>query len=185
MKQYLGLLLMGMVLTSVSCKKDSGSGGGGSSNVSGPFVAKVDGVSFPETSAEKTSAKYVTATKMLQIIGQPADAKQTIVLTLMNFDNAFTFWKPGVYDFNPTQITAGKYLASAEYNKWNGSGYDQWNEDYDYSQVGKITIESISDTHIKGSFYFTAFKKNSDGSYNHSDIKTVTDGAFDLDIKRY
>lgn len=183
MKRILFLAVLGAVLMSVtSCKKDSGSGG--SSNLSGPFVATVDGAAFPNADMTRTTAKFVTSTKMLQIIGQPADAKETIVLSLMNFDNTIAMRGVGDYDMNPAQVATGKYLLSAEYNKWNGSGYDQWFAEYSLSTVGKLTIESITDTHVKGSFYFEAFKKNTNGSFDASNKKSITQGSFDLDIKR-
>lgn len=150
------------------------------------FAAKVDNQAFPTAHIEFTSAKFIAATKMLQITGQPADRKETITLTLMPFGGKVTTaagWKPGTYDFDPIHVTNVEYLASAEYNKWNGNGYDQWFTKWDYVKTGKIIIDSNTGTHIKGTFSFDAVGKNSDGSYNSGNIKKVTEGTFDLDIK--
>ena len=165
-----------------SCRKDDDNNP--SSPTTGPFVAKVDGTAFPTTDAKLTKAKYLSATKTLQIIGQPSDQKEGIILTLLNFDSGFTSWKPGTYSFDPTNITAGKYLASAEYNKWNGSGYDQWFNNWDNDKTGQIIIESITDTHVKGTFLFNAEKKLPNGSSDPTNVKKITEGAFDLDITK-
>ncbi|MCO5230199.1 MAG: hypothetical protein M9958_03485 [Chitinophagales bacterium] len=150
------------------------------------FAAKVDNLSFPKAELQFTVAKFVTSTKMLQIIGQPADQKEAIILTMMPFGGKVSTavdWKPGTYDFDPIHVANLEYQASAEYNKWNGNGYDQWFTNWDYVKTDKIIISSNTGTHIKGTFSFDAVRKNSDGSYNSSSIKKVTEGTFDLDIK--
>ena len=152
------------------------------------FAAKVDNQSFPKADIQFTSAKFVSSTKMLQIIGQPTDQKETIVLTLMPFGGKVATsadWKPGTYDFDPIHVTNLEYLASAEYNKWNDNGYDQWFTKWEYVKTGKIIIETNNGTHIKGTFSFDAVRKNNDGSFNSGSIKKITEGKFDLDIKTY
>ena len=152
------------------------------------FAAQVDNQSFPTADIKFTSAKFVSSTKMLQIIGQPSDQKESIILTLMPFGEKVATssdWKPGTYDFDPIHISNVEYLASAEYNKWNGNGYDQWFTNWDYVKTGKIIIETNNGTHIKGTFFFDAVRKNNDGSFNSSSIKKITEGKFDLDIKTY
>jgi hypothetical protein len=177
---------------STSCSPDDSiapsdsTGGGGGTAPASFFSAKVGDNSFPTADVKFTTATFVNATKMLQITGQPADRKETIVLTLMPFGGKVKEpidWKPGSYDFDPIHVTNVEYLASAEYNKWNGSGYDQWFTKWDYVKTGKIIIESNSGTHIKGTFYFDAVLKNTDGTFNSSNIKQITEGTFDLDLK--
>jgi major membrane immunogen (membrane-anchored lipoprotein) len=149
------------------------------------FQAKVDNQSFPKAEIEWTKAKFVSSTKMIQIIGQPSDQKETIVLTIMDFSgnrNTAADWKPGTYDFNPIHISNGEYFASAEYNKWNGNGYDQWFTQWDYVKTGKIVIESNSGSKIKGTFVFDAVRRNNDGTFNPSSIKKITEGKFNLDV---
>lgn len=152
---------------------------------SGPFVAKVDNVGFPEADLTFTTAKFISSTKMLQITGQPTDRKETITITLMPFAGKVSTvvdWKAGTYDFNPAQMTTSKYLASAEYNKWNGGGYDQWFTKWEYVKTGSIIIESNDGTRLKGAFSFDAVQKNSDGTFNSGSIKRITAGAFELTI---
>jgi hypothetical protein len=111
----------------VSCSKDD-SPSSEAPETSDFFQAKVDNQSFPKAAIEFTKAKFVPSTKMLQIIGQPSDQKETIVLNFLNFDGTVTTaadWKPGTYDFDPIHITNGEYFVSAAYNKWNGNGYDE------------------------------------------------------------
>ena len=150
------------------------------------FNSKVDNQSFPTADIQFTSAKFIAATKMLQITGQPADRKESIILTLMAFGGKVATaadWKPGVYDFDPAHVANMEYLASAEYNKWNGNGYDQWFTAWAHVKTGSIKIETNNGTHIKGSFSFDAVRKNSDGLYNAGSIKKISEGSFDLDIK--
>lgn len=155
--------------------------------ISGPFVAKVDGTQF--TANDKlANAKFVTSTKMLQIIGQTSGQVETISLSLMTFGGVSTVvdLKPGTYDFDPANIAKYKYLVSASYTKYDGSEYINYNTKWDYVQKGKLIIESNTGTHIKGTFYFDAIKQNnSDGSFDASNIKQITEGAFDLDINNY
>lgn len=179
--------LLALAVTVFSCSKDDNpiadSPGG-----SAFFLAKIDNQAFPNAEITLTTAKYVSSTKMLQIIGQPADQKVTIVLTLMPFGGKVTnaiHWKPGTYDFDPIQVTNLAYLASAEYNQWNGNGYDQWFTKWEYVKTGRIIIETNTGTHIKGTFSFDAVRKNNDGSFNNGSIKKITEGKFDLDIKTY
>ncbi|GAB1403175.1 hypothetical protein MASR1M74_03530 [Lentimicrobium sp.] len=125
---------------------------------------------------------------MLQIIGQPTDQKETIILNLLAFGNNVATavdWKPGTYDFNPIHVTNLEYLASAAYNKWNGNGYDEWDTRWEYVQNGKIIIETNNGTHIKGTFTFDAVFHNSDGSADPGNVKKITEGKFDLDIVNY
>lgn len=151
----------------------------------GPFVATVDGNAFPAAHLSNTKAKYVTSTKMLQIIGQPADQKETIILTLIATGSDFTYWEPGTYTYNPYNVAEHNYMASAEYNKWNGSGFDQWQTKWEFVENGQIVIESISETRVKGTFSFDAVKLNMDGSYESGNVKKVTAGAFDLEVAKY
>ncbi len=76
-------------------------------------------------------------------------------------------------------------MASAEYNKWNGSGFDQWQTKWEFVENGQIVIESISETRVKGTFSFDAVKLNMDGSYESGNVKKVTAGAFDLEVAKY
>lgn len=180
--QPLKIAVLAALVIFASCKKGSNTPNNPNNPASGPFVAKVDGSAFPQASLSLTKAKYVTSTKMLQIIGQPADQKEGIILSLMPFGTDFTYWQPGTYNFDPANVSGLKYMASAEYNKWSGNGYDQWFTKWDYVKSGQIVIESISKTHVKGTFSFDAVKSNNNGTFNASNVKKITAGTFDLDI---
>lgn len=175
-------LLLAAVFVFSSCSKNDGDSPEEkeeNKEASAFFSAKTDAQLFPSADIQFTSAKFIAATKMLQITGQPADRKESIILTLMPFSGKVTTagdWKPGVYDFDPVHVADMEYLASAEYNKWNGNGYDQWFTAWAHVKTGKITIESNTGSHIKGTFSFDAVRKNSDGSYNAGSIKKITEG---------
>lgn len=187
----LKLSILAVALLLSACSKDDGAkpteNNNSGDSTTGPFVAKVDNAWFPKASLEFTSAKYVSSTRMLQIIGQPSDRKESIILTLMSFNTnakSVTDWKAGSYDFNPAQISNSKYLASAEYNKWNGSTYEQWFTNWDISNIGSIVIESNDGNTIKGTFSFEGIKKNTNGSFDSSSRKNITSGAFELTISK-
>jgi hypothetical protein len=182
---FLKLMACAAVLFSSSCAKDKDASPEPSTPPSGPFVAKVDNQAFPTADLQFTKAKFVASTKMLQIVGQPKDRKETIILNLIAMNGkviAAADWKPGDYDFDPAHVSRLEYQASAEYNKWNGNGYDQWFTVWEYVKTGKITIESNTGKHIKGTFSFDAVLSNGNGSYNTANIKKITSGSFDLDI---
>lgn len=165
-----------------SCGKDENNTG---TPATGPFVAKVDGKQFA-TDNSKARATFVPSTKMLQIIGQTADQTETIHFELFPFGKSVSSaadWLPGTYDFNPSHITNLEYSASAMYTKYENSKYINWSTNWDYVQNGKIIIESNTGTHVKGTFFFDLVKQNDNGTFDGSNIKKVTEGSFDLDIK--
>lgn len=150
-----------------------------------PFVARVDEKQFisKETSAV---AKFVVSTKMLQVIG--SNEGGTLYFSLMAFGgkiNSANDWKPGVYDFNPIHITNNEYFASGMYTQNINSEYVNWATEWQYVKEGKITIISNDGTKIKGTFYFNTVKQNGNGTYDSSNIKKITDGVFDLEIKNF
>lgn len=188
--QFVSIVALATSVLFSSCKKDDDNNPNNPNNpnpaTSAFFSAKVNNQSFPKAELKLTTAKFISSTKMLQIIGQPEDQKETIILNLMPFGGTVskaTDWKPGTYDFDPVHVTNLKYLASAEYNKWNSNGYDQWFTKWDYVKTGEIVIESNTGTHIKGTFSFDAVRQNNDGSFDAVNIKNITEGTFDLDLK--
>ena len=184
--QMLKIAVLATAVLFSSCKKADNDPNNADPSSSAFFSAKVDDQSFAKAELQLTTARFISTTKMLQISGQPADQKETIVLTLMPFGGKVATvadWKPGTYDFDPVHVTNMEYLASAEYNKWNGNSYEQWFTKWDYVKTGKVIIESNSGTHIKGAFSFDAVRKNNDGSFNAGSIKKITQGKFDLAIK--
>ena len=181
------ITLFGLAVVLSSCSKDDENE---PENPDGSdfFAAKVDNQSYPKADIEYTKAKFVSSTKMLQIIGQPTDQKESIILNLMAFGDKVTTaadWKPGTYDFDPIHVTKLEYLATCSYSKWNGNSYDGWSTNWDYVKNGNITIEANTGTHIKGTFSFDAVRQNNDGSFDSGSIKKITGGKFDLDIAIY
>ncbi len=184
--QFFKAIILFAVMLSMSCSKNEGvepdeSGAGGASF----FSAKVDNASFPTADIQFTNATFIGVTKMLQIIGQPQDQKETIILNLMPFGGKVSTaadWKPGTYDFDPVHVTRMEYLASAQYNKWNGNTYELWSTKWDYVKSGQITIESNTGTQIKGTFSFDAVRQNTNGSFDAGSIKKISSGRFDLKI---
>lgn len=176
----------------LSCKKDNNTTNNNNSsnnnNTTTPaafFSALVDQNNFPTADIQFTMAKYVSSTKMLQIIGQPKDQKETIVLSFVSTNGKITSvtdWKKGEYKFGSNSTGAINYVCSGEYNKWNGSAYEQWFTDGAQNE-GTIQISSNDGTKIKGTFTFKAAFKNANGSYNTSNIKSISDGQFDLEIQ--
>jgi hypothetical protein len=173
----------------IACKKTEPSPNNNNPNNNNPgatfFSAKVDQSNFPTADIQFTKAKFVNATKMLQIIGQPNDQKETIVLSLMCINgkvNSVTDWTPGSYGFGAKTLDPINYIGSGEYNKWNGSGYEQWFAD-GANNEGTLIILANDGTKIKGTFSFKAAFKNANGSYNISNIKSISDGQFDLEIQ--
>ncbi|MFV0592329.1 MAG: hypothetical protein ACK5NK_04260 [Niabella sp.] len=188
--QFLKTALLATAVLFSACSKDDDNIPNDPNNpdVSAFFSAKVDNQSFPKANLQFTAAKFVSSTKMLQIIGQPQDQKESIVLLLMSFGGKVTTaadWKPGTYDFDPIHVSNLEYLAIAGYSKWNGNSYDMWGTQWDYVKTGKIIIESNSGTQIKGTFFVDVVRQNNDGTFNASDIKKITEGKFDLAIKIY
>src|SRR5690606_18742778 len=168
-----------------SCRKDDDNNP--SSPTTGPFVAKVDGKQFA-TDNNSAKAKFVSSTKMLQIIGQTADQTETIHFELLPFRGSVSSasdWFPGTYKFNPVHIYKLEYSASAMFTKYEKSEYINWNTKWEYVQNGEIKIESNTGTHIKGTFSFDVVKQNSNGTFDATNIKKVTEGSFDLDIVQY
>ena len=179
-KLFSALMIASVVLLSLSgCSKNDDDT---NNPASGPFVAKVAGTQFPTATY---SAKYVTSTKMLQIIGQAAGSTETINLSLMPlFNPGFTYWTPGTYEFKE----GSEYIVFGEYNIWPNGMSENSKAWQAYAQgtasAGKIVITSITDTHVKGTFEFKGTLHNNDGTYNTADTKQITDGAFDLPITR-
>lgn len=148
---------------------------------SGPFVAKVNGVQFTGDAALST-AKFTNSTKMLQIIGQTTGSKETIILNIWPMSPAYIL-KAGTYDFDPVHIARAEYSATGGYNMYQ-NGYVNWASNWDYVQNGRVVLESVTDTHVKGTFEFDAVKQNNNGTFDGSDVKKMTAGSFDLDLKK-
>lgn len=172
-KQF-GLMLT-MVLAAMlsSCSGDDNGGGGGGSAAHGTITAKVQGASnFKSMEIASWAQKHAFSGGgyMITIGGSDASGR-TLQLILFGADGNTGTWTIG----QDTNISA-----VGTYTEVNTSNFTSktWAAPYDDSgDVGSITITSITDTNIKGSFTFKG--KNQDGT----DTKSVTNGAFNVDFQ--
>ncbi|MFA7444911.1 MAG: hypothetical protein WCY89_03130 [Flavobacteriaceae bacterium] len=175
-----------VAVSMISCSSDEGGENNNDDNPqSGPFVAKVDGENF---ATKGYQAKYLSSTKMLQIIGNTESNEETIVISIIRIGDetitSLSDWTPQTFEMGaPNPWGEGYYTSSIGYNKYNYNidGYEMWqNNPEGEIQVGQIKITEISGNHIKGTFFVDTYKY--DGTYNLSDVKHITVGAFDLDV---
>ncbi len=175
--------LLGCFILFTSCKKEEDDTNNNNSNAA--FKANIDGTTFSTNSA---SAKFVSSTKMLQIIGQNPNQNGTLHFQLMSFDGTVSTaadWETKEYNFDPVNITNWIYSASATYTVLENSNYVNWVTKWEHVQAGKIIIESNTGTQITGKFSVDLVKQNSDGSFDTNNIKKVTDGEFNVKISIY
>lgn len=155
-----------------SCSSDDDGGGGGSA-AAGTITAKVDG-SAVTTMDMVTFANQVNS--MLSIQGNTGGTNsKAFVLNVTTFDGV------GTYDIGGT---GGLGQANASYTEFivdlgnpMNSQTKTWAAPYTGGdKVGEIKVSEITDTHIKGTFYFTA-KNASDDS-----MKNITEGSFNVEL---
>lgn len=153
-----------------SCSSDDDGGGGGSA-AAGTITAKVDG-SNVTTLAMTTFASQVGS--MLSIQGNTGGTtSKAIVLNITTFDGV------GTYDIGGT---LGLGQANASYTEIIVSNpmspeTKTWGAPYTGGdKVGEVKVSEVTDTHIKGTFYFTA-KNSSDDS-----TKNITEGSFNVEL---
>jgi len=169
-------LLLFVVISSfsVSCKSDDDSESGGGGAAEGTITAKVNGSSF--TSMEMTTtAHYESAGGfgMLSIMGTSSNLK-TINLNLSHL----TSQSPGTYEIGGENLV----LVNATYIESTTSGSSQnWMAPYDDGVHGSITISEWTDSNIKGTFHYDAALIEG-STVNTSNIKTVTEGSFNVNL---
>lgn len=150
---------MALIFSSLTaCSGDDGGGDGGGSNMATYIKAKVDGQAF--TTFETNGFLSAIAEKdgdAIYVIGSATDGTaMTITLTGIT--------APGTYVIDGTEGNNGiAYVAN----------------DVAYSSIttcenheGSVTITTINDTKIEGSFSFTGNKNDCSGS------KSITNGKF-------
>lgn len=156
----IALLSIGVVLT--ACKKDEDEEEGGGNNTPAPGTSsmnlKVDG-------ADWSASLAVVATNsngVFSVTGSDANAKQCGI-SVMNVSG------PGTYDLGGTLTNPnmGRWTASTSPSDTYVTSLGQGS--------GQVVITSLSDTHVKGTFEFTA--KNSE-----QQMVTISSGSFDADI---
>lgn len=168
-KLFLGLLLVASVS---ACKKDKDGGDGGSA-AEGTIKAKIGGTSWTSIKMS-TSAQYVSAGKILTIMGVDASGK-TINLIINGYDE-----KTGTWEINSSTIA--NTASYVETNISSPSSSKTWAAPYSGSgAIGKIQISEFSKTgNVKGTFNFKARNQN-----DNADFKEVTEGSFNVKVNSF
>ena len=147
-----------------SCSSDDGGAGGGS-NLDTYISAKVDGQTFTTFSAGGVAAStairsadliQVTATSM---VSATATDTKTLAISL------FGVTAPGTYQVGPNSDNSISYV--------EGASFSAFSTNVCAGATGTITVTTINDTKIEGTFSFTG--KNDD---NCSQQRVVTEGQF-------
>lgn len=165
------MLVAGMTLI-CSCSSDDNGGGGGNAAL-GTIKAKVDG-SNVTTMSMVTFATRVGS--LLSLSGNTGGtSSKAFTLNVTALDGV------GTYDIGGA---LGLGQANASYSEFvidlsnPGSPESRvWQAPYTGGEkVGEINISEITDTNVKGTFFFTC-KNTSDNS-----IKNVTEGSFNINF---
>lgn len=165
-------LIVSTSLFTTACSSDDDGGGGGSA-AEGTLTAKVDGASV--TTLEMVT--YATQSgNFLQIQGNTGGtSSKAFVLNVTTFDGI------GTYDIGGT---AGLGQANASYTEITidlanptAPETNIWAAPYDGGdKVGEVRISEITDTHIIGTFNFSAKNPDDDS------IKQITEGSFNVEL---
>ncbi|RZJ35944.1 MAG: hypothetical protein EOO51_03765 [Flavobacterium sp.] len=150
---------------STSCNNDDNNGGGGSTPDGTYIKGKIDGTSWQ--SLEIAGQSVAIATTMgsgvdrVILVNGSGDMSGTdsMVIQLIGID------APGTYDINPDTNSLLAYVKTSEDKSYDTSDCS--------AATGTVTITTINDTKIEGSFSFTG-KVDEDCSQT----KTVTNGTF-------
>ena len=174
MKQFGLMLTLVMATLLSSCSSDDNGGGGGTAGA-GTIKAKVNGswVTTPElTTAASQSMNF------LHIQGTAGDvSSKSFSINIIAFDGV------GTYDIGGG--SSGLGAANATYNETTvnisnplASEYSNWNAPYEGGdKVGEITVTEITETNVKGTFFFSA--KNTDDN----SMKQITEGSFNIPLE--
>ncbi len=156
-----------------SCSSDDDGGGGGNA-AAGTITAKVNGSSV--TTLEMTTFAYQTGS-VVHIQGNTeGTSSKAFSFNIMSFDGV------GTYDIGGGEFGLGQ--ANVSYSEITvnlsnpmASETKTWAAPYEGGEkVGEIKVSEVTDTHIKGTFSFTA-KNNSDGT-----TRNITEGSFNVEF---
>lgn len=169
LKNFMLLVMVGSLLTiTTSCSSDD-DGGGGAPATEGIMTAKVDGQDFQSFSIS-SSATLANNGQSMVIIATNSDG-QGVAINLLAYDG------PGTYDLGGgiNIFNSASYSETDVSDPMNPST-ELWQAPYDDSVAGTVTISEETENKVVGSFEFTCKNTGGDNS-----IKSLTDGAFDLD----
>jgi len=156
-----------------SCSSDDDGGGGGNA-AAGTIRAKVNGTTV-------TTLEMVTfATQVgsvMQIQGNTGGtSSKAFVMNIMTFDGV------GTYDIGGGSTGLGQANVSyvettVDLSNPAAPNIKTWNAPFEGGEkVGEIKVSEVTDTNIKGTFFFTA-KNVDDGS-----TKEITEGSFNIEL---
>lgn len=172
MKNFKRAILLFMAVVAISftsCSNDDDGGNGGGA-ASGTIAAKVSGVAdFMSDPIITTAVKSDGGgTSSLTITGNTMNGRNISLSIMGGFQGVGTYGIGG----------GANVFGNASYTETdltNPTNPVIWVAPYDTVVAGEIKVSEISDTNIKGTFYFKG--KNADGNF-----KDVTEGAFDVDF---
>lgn len=172
LKNFMLLVMTVSLVTLTSCKSDDDGGGGGGAS-SGTLVAKIDGASFQSLDIA-SSATIANNGQNLVIIASNSDGR-AFSITIVGYSGPGTYpIGGGTNIFNVASYTETDVDLSNPQN----STTEIWQAPYDDTMVGEINVSEETSTKIEGTFEFTGKNVNGDQS-----IKTIADGAFNLDLQ--
>ena len=158
----LGVAILAVLFA--ACSSDSDGGGG--STPSGTYIkSKIDGVEFKTLEVQGQSLAVAMKTgsgdQTLIMISGGGDMNGSTSMAI----NLLGISTPGTYNITPDSDSVMAYIDNT-----NTTSYDTSNCD---GATGTITITTLNDTKIDGTFNFTA--KNDE---NCTQSKAVTQGSF-------
>ncbi len=171
LKQALKILFITIALTAVSCSSDDDSGNGAGAAGNGQVVATIDGTSF-QSIAQGTQAVSVTNAGFTSITISAINLNGQALNIFINSNNV----EETSYDLTD----ASGSLVSATYTIVDTQTFESMSYASPFlnsGDVGTITITSLTDTNIQGTFEFDMSNQDMP-----SDIKSVTNGSFNLDF---
>jgi hypothetical protein len=172
---FIALAISGFVS---SCGSDDGGGGGGSSVSEGVMKAKVDG-NWVTTESMTGAATLVESAGALTLQGNTGGTSSKAFMFVINgFEGQDTYVIGGE---NSIYVNASYTEITVDMNNPMNTQSVSWQAPYSGGgEVGKIVFSEVTDTHVKGTFEFTAKKNTGDGS-----LKTISEGSFNLKITRH
>lgn len=162
---YVLIALMATSVLTFSCKSDDDGGEGGSAP-SGVITAKVNGTTVT-TSEITTMATVTNGTLVIQGNNAAHSPNRAFHITLFGYNGVGSYPLAGNNIMNLAQYIEVYASASdpnnPEVNTWMATS-------------GEVKVSEQTDSYIKGTFNFEA--KNVNGS----DIKSVTEGSFNISL---
>jgi hypothetical protein len=156
-----------------SCSSDDDGGGGGSA-AAGTIRAKVNGSTVTTLEIATFANQFGS---IMQIQGNTGGtSSKAFVLNILTFDGV------GTYDIRGGETGLGQANVSyvettVDLSNPTAPDIKTWNAPFEGGEkVGEIKISEVTDTNVKGTFFFTA--KNVDDNTT----KEITEGSFNIEL---